>query len=230
MDVRLANSMTTGVAMPKNGKSNAFKHGAYAHEHLALLSFEDRERFAKHSQRVFEEFRPDGALEEEIVGEIARLLWHKHRMERMFMDEMELTYTTVQFMWMKLIMEFKQDLLPKTKTPEGVDKLVEELAKYQPIIREVIGKSEDRSMPAYRDHVDAGFDRCLLHFSNEEMHMGLSCVGPALQAESALEITSKYLAPLERFGSIIDRRVKALFQLKASKEIMASRYPRQIDG
>ncbi len=77
--------------MPKNGKSNAFKHGAYAHTHLVLLSFEDRERFAKHSQRLFEEFRPDGALEEEIVGEIARLLWHKHRMERMFMDEMELT-------------------------------------------------------------------------------------------------------------------------------------------
>ncbi len=99
-----------------------------------------------------------------------------------------------------------------------------------PIIREIIGKSEDRSMPAYRDHVDAGFHRCLLHFGKEEMHMARSCVGPALQAESALEITSKYLAPLERFGSIIDRRVKALFQLKASKEIMASRYPRQIDG
>jgi hypothetical protein len=57
--------------MPKNGTSNAFKHGAYANS--VVLSFENIEAFNNILEKTFDEFRLEGALEKETVGAMACL-------------------------------------------------------------------------------------------------------------------------------------------------------------
>jgi hypothetical protein len=54
------------------------KHGGYR---TGLLAGEDPARFEKLHRDLVAEFSPSGALEEDIVWTMARLLWRKHHME-----------------------------------------------------------------------------------------------------------------------------------------------------
>jgi hypothetical protein len=57
----------------------ALKHGGYSA--LGLLPGEDRAAFEKLHRELRAELRPDGPLEEDIVANIARLLWRKQNLE-----------------------------------------------------------------------------------------------------------------------------------------------------
>lgn len=56
----------------------ALKHGGYSAD--ALLPGEDRAAFEKLHRRLIAELVPDGALEEDTVASIARLLWRKQNL------------------------------------------------------------------------------------------------------------------------------------------------------
>src|SRR5437879_5376742 len=60
---------------PRISTLNAIRHGAYSN--IGLLPGEDRDDFSKHVLRVYEEFKPSGALELDAVKELALLLWRK---------------------------------------------------------------------------------------------------------------------------------------------------------
>ena len=57
---------------------NAFKHGAYSA--TAVLPGEDEDAFRELHQKIIAELAPVGALEEDLVGTIARLLWRKQNL------------------------------------------------------------------------------------------------------------------------------------------------------
>jgi hypothetical protein len=57
---------------------NAFKHGAYSA--TAVLPGEDEDAFRELHQKIIAELAPVGALEEEVVGTIARVLWRKQNL------------------------------------------------------------------------------------------------------------------------------------------------------
>ena len=57
---------------------NAFKHGAYSA--TAVLPGEDEDAFRELHQKIISELAPVGALEEDLVGTIARLLWRKQNL------------------------------------------------------------------------------------------------------------------------------------------------------
>ena len=56
----------------------AFKHGAYSA--TAVLPGEDEDAFRELHQKIIAELAPVGALEEDLVGTIARLLWRKQNL------------------------------------------------------------------------------------------------------------------------------------------------------
>jgi hypothetical protein len=63
---------------------NAFKHGAYSA--TAVLP-EDEDAFRELHQKIIAELVPVGALEEDLVGTIARLLWRKQNLAILRMVE-----------------------------------------------------------------------------------------------------------------------------------------------
>jgi hypothetical protein len=58
--------------------SAALKHGGYSG--LTLLHGEDRFAFEKLRRQLFDELKPQGRLEQEIVTDIARLMWRKQNL------------------------------------------------------------------------------------------------------------------------------------------------------
>jgi hypothetical protein len=64
---------------------NAFKHGAYSA--TAVLPGEDEDAFRELHQKIIAELAPVGALEEDLVGTIARLLWRKQNLAILRMVE-----------------------------------------------------------------------------------------------------------------------------------------------
>jgi hypothetical protein len=56
----------------------AFRHGAYSA--TAVLPGEDEEAFRELHQKIIAELAPVGALEEDLVGTIARVLWRKQNL------------------------------------------------------------------------------------------------------------------------------------------------------
>src|SRR5215475_12954520 len=56
----------------------AFKHRAYSA--TAVLPGEDEDAFRELHQKIIAELAPVGALEEDLVGTIARLLWRKQNL------------------------------------------------------------------------------------------------------------------------------------------------------
>ena len=58
--------------------SAALKHGGYSG--LTLLPGEDRFAFEKLRRQLFDELKPQGRLEQEIVTDIARLMWRKQNL------------------------------------------------------------------------------------------------------------------------------------------------------
>ena len=64
----------------------ALKHGAYSA--TALLPGEDSAAFRELHQKIIAELAPVGALEEDIVGTIARLLWRKENLATLRIAEL----------------------------------------------------------------------------------------------------------------------------------------------
>ena len=68
----------------------AFKHGAYSA--TAVLPGEDEDAFRELHQKIIAELAPVGALEEDLVGTIARVLWRKQNLAIL---------RIVEFSWLK---------------------------------------------------------------------------------------------------------------------------------
>src|SRR5262245_66007299 len=63
----------------------AFKYGAYSA--TAVLPGEDEDAFRELHQKIIAELAPVGALEEDLVGTIARILWRKQNLAVLRMVE-----------------------------------------------------------------------------------------------------------------------------------------------
>jgi hypothetical protein len=68
-----------------NRQHNALKHGAFAKE-LVILG-ENKDDFDELHQSCVKELKPSGRMEEEVVLAIAKYMWRKRRIERLFIDE-----------------------------------------------------------------------------------------------------------------------------------------------
>ena len=66
------------MGLSANRLPPALKHGAYSA--MTVMPTEDPREFDKLHQQLIEEWLPSGALEEDIVATMARLMWRKHNL------------------------------------------------------------------------------------------------------------------------------------------------------
>ena len=80
-------------------KPNAFKHGAFSS--VALLPWEDSSEFEDLQRRLFEEFQPEGPLQEDCVNSILSCMWRKRRVwaKRQFDTAAELDRIHNRVLW-----------------------------------------------------------------------------------------------------------------------------------
>jgi hypothetical protein len=210
----------------KSRNYNAFKHGAFAR--YAVLQYESDDEFWELNANLFEELRPEGALEQETVSSIAKLIWAKRRTEKMFNHELETALESPYFPIALIIRTMLEDV-DSAKNREELDNYIGVMREpFLSNIRQKIGDAKDLDMPAYLERVKAAL-RSTLHWIVLEMekhvtdpiHLGNS-------AEIGQEVNVKYLATIERIDAMIDRAFKRLFQLKGFKEIVTSRDRTQI--
>ncbi len=68
-----------------NRRHNALKHGAFAKE-LVILA-ENKNDFDELHNSCVKELKPSGRMDEEVVLGIAKYMWRKRRIERLFVEE-----------------------------------------------------------------------------------------------------------------------------------------------
>src|SRR6516165_1832629 len=66
-------------------RKNALKHGAFSDD--LILPGESKREFSSLLQRLFDEWKPNGALEEDTVLTLAKHIWSKRRLERFYFLE-----------------------------------------------------------------------------------------------------------------------------------------------
>ena len=128
----------------------AFKYGAYSA--TAVLPGEDEDAFRELHQKIIAELAPVGALEEDLVGTIARLLWRKQNLAILRIVEfarqhgVELRAERPSFRMERLLDQTREELgedyqLVEIGETATVDRLLEDL------------QVEER--------LDAAIDKCL---------------------------------------------------------------------
>jgi hypothetical protein len=214
--------------MSKSGNSNAFKHGGFA-KHAVLVK-ESNEEFDELLTNLSNELKPEGALEQETVASIAKLIWAKRRTERMFRHELEFAQFSREHQVAIAIRKVKESLHLAT-TYQKVDRLVAAVPEpHLGLIKEQIGKRQDLNIPDYVEHVKKVLDSHHQFLANWIFERKISFHDTFLseKAEASHQLTVKYMATVERLDGMIDRAFKRLFQLKGYKEIVASRVREQI--
>src|SRR5262249_2740815 len=127
-----------GASMPVRFKKPhaAFKHGAYSA--TAVLPGEDEDAFRELHQKIIAELAPVGALEEDLVGTIARLLWRKQNLAILRIVEfarqhgVELRAEIPSFLMERLLDQPREELgedyqLVEIGETATVDRLLEDL-------------------------------------------------------------------------------------------------------
>jgi hypothetical protein len=138
-----------GASMSKKPHA-AFKHGAYSA--TAVLPGEDEDAFRELHQKIIAELAPVGALEEDLVGTIARLLWRKQNLPILRIVEFARQHGV----------EFQADK-PFFRMERLVDQTREELGDDYELVEIGETATVDRLLEDLQveERLDATIDKCL---------------------------------------------------------------------
>ena len=128
----------------------AFRHGAYSA--TAVLPGEDEEAFRELHQKIIAELAPVGALEEDLVGTIARLLWRKQNLAILRIVEFARQHD-VEFQAEKPFFRMER-LVDQTREELGEDYELVEIGETATVDRLL----EDLQV---EERLDATIDKCL---------------------------------------------------------------------
>jgi uncharacterized protein YeeX (DUF496 family) len=218
---------------PKRGqRHNALKHGAFAAE---LIIFDEiGEDFDKLHEGCVNELKPNGRMEEELVLTIAKYLWRKRRIERLFADEVK---------WNKTLAA-EVDLVKSF----NVDRFIREGMRCRDVWKIVTAHMPEYYVAQIRERYnipstefDDGWIKSLKNFIEYIQTLDVYAIDGArfnseyrgVTAAKIRELTNKQLLLEERFDLMIDKALKRLAILKTFKEVMVvkeAEQPRKISA
>jgi hypothetical protein len=189
----------------------AFKHGAYSA--TAVLPGEDEDAFRELHQKIIAELAPVGALEEDLVGTIARLLWRKQNLAILRIVEFARQHD-VEFQAEKPFFRMER-LVDQTREELGEDYELVEIGETATVDRLL----EDLQV---EERLDATIDKCLKRLlicrvattrSRSAAHSGPErcCVSPF-----TFGLTNR------RSDAMIDKCLKRLLFLRGLKSLPTS--------
>jgi hypothetical protein len=200
-------------------RHNALRHGAFAKE-LVILA-ENQEDFDELHNSCIKELKPSGRMEGEVVLAIAKYMWRKRRIERLFVDEanwLQEHPDSEELRWVAWI----RGMIRKESPCQFVWQLIAFLPENY---REAIQKEfscpstefDDEWIERVKERI---FDlRVLAIDALIEKRMSIDFVGKT--AAKIRELSAKQTNLEERLDLMIDKALKRLANLKAFKEVMA---------
>jgi hypothetical protein len=199
---------------------NAIKHGAFA-KALVILD-ENKEDFDELHQSCVKELKPSGRMEEEVVLAIAKYLWRKRRIERLFIDEANWLQEHPAAPELRAVSQFNEIFIQNGSPCSDVWNLVALLPEdYRAAIRKKFKCRSTEYDDEWIDQVkkfitDMHTVAALGALSNrEEPHS----VGQT--AAKIRELSAKQTALEDRLDMMIDKALKQLATLKTFKQVVA---------
>jgi hypothetical protein len=159
--------------------SPALKHGGYSG--LTLLPGENRFAFEKLRRELFDELKPQGRLEQEIVTDIARLTWRKQNLGN---------YQNIK------LAQILADILTTSSTVVDAQTALEDFVKSVPNYKGIL-EAEDRVKSQEQNASEAEVER----FFKERDIMKMA----------TLEGLMRELEVEDRLGAMIERSIKRCF-------------------
>lgn len=165
----------------------ALKHGGYSG--LTLLPGEDRFAFEKLRRELFEELKPQGRLEQDIVTDIARLTWRKQNLGN--------------YQFTQLLRIFEDVLITSCKVL-GAQADTEEFVKQADNYKAIL-EAKDKVKAQEQNASEAETERLLKEYDIVKM--------------ATLEGLIRELDVEDRLGTMIDRCIKRLLFLRGLKSL-----------
>jgi hypothetical protein len=215
-----------------NSRHNAIKHGPFA-EALVILD-ENKEDFDELHQSCVKELKPSGRMEEEVVLTIAKYMWRKRRIERLFNDEANWLQEPPEAPQLRTVSQFNEIIIRKGVPCSYVWNM---LAYWPERYREAIQKEFRCPSTEYDDEWIDRVKKFLsdLHaiaeitaFSNREEPHSVGEIAAKIR-----ELTAKQMALEDRLDMMIDKALKRLATLKTFKQVVAiqeTSQPRKISA
>jgi hypothetical protein len=211
--------------MENNSKNdrrhNALKHGAFAKE-LVILG-ENRNDFDELHESCIKELKPSGRMEEEVVLAIAKYMWRKRRIERLFIDEVNWLREHPDTIELRAVSQFNEHFIQKGARCSDVWARVGMLPEnYRATIQK-----EFKCCPS-TEYDDEWIDQVkkllgdllslapasTLVSSEERQFVGET-------AAKIRELSAKQTALEDRLDMMIDKALKRLATLKTFKQVVA---------
>jgi hypothetical protein len=198
-------------------RHNAVKHGLFVQE-LFILDENQKDFYGLHD-RCIKELKPSGAMEEEVVLAIAKYMWRKRRVDRLFIQEAKRLG--------------QHPAIEELNTVSYIDQFIEVgqpcsyvsriVARLPALVRLKIEK-----LPRPKNEFD---DEWIRQVKNQIRRSKAAIANPlsaeptdntllALAAAAIRELTAKQVELEDRLDMMIDKALKRLANLKAFKEVM----------
>ena len=215
-----------------NSRHNAIKHGAFAKE-LVILG-ENKDDFDELHQSCVKELKPSGRMEEEVVLAIAKYMWRKRRIERLFIDEANWLQAHPAAPELRAVSQFNEIFIQKGAPCSHVWNLVALLPEdYRAVIQ------KEFKCPS-TEYDDEWIDRVKKFITDLHTMAAVSALSsledPRSVGQTAAkirELSAKQTALEDRLDMMIDKALKRLATLKTFKQVVAiqeTRQPRKISA
>ena len=199
-------------------RHNALKHGVFVRE-LFILD-ENQKDFNDLHNGCIKELKPSGAMEEEVVLAIAKYMWRKRRVDRLFIQEAKRLgqHPAIEDLnKVSYIDKFIEVGLPCSFVSRIVNQLPETV------------RLKIQKLPRAKNEFD---DEWIRQVKNQLRRSKVAIAHPlsvqpedstllALAASAIRELTAKQVELEDRLDMMIDKALKRLATLKAFKQVMA---------
>jgi hypothetical protein len=215
-----------------NSRHNAIKHGAFAKE-LVILG-ENKDDFDELHQSCVKELKPSGRMEEEVVLAIAKYMWRKRRIERLFIDEANWLQEHPAAPELRAVSQFNEIFIQKGAPCSHVWNLV---ALFPEDYRAAIQKEFKCPSTEYDDEWIDRVNKFITDLHTMAAVSALSSLeDPRSVGQTAAkirELSAKQTALEDRLDMMIDKALKRLATLKTFKQVVViqeTRQPRKISA
>jgi hypothetical protein len=195
---------------------NAVKHGGFSN--LKILPGEDVEKFKELVKDLLDEFKPSGALENDCVLDIAKVVWRKHHLGT-YRRADQARAKWAPYMVNHPNVETVMDIALKSRVIDQMQKRVDLLSDQNRLATEAkLPAAMELALSTTKELLEArgvavDFEKCV---EEGEIDLHLALLGEEITPDRLV----RELEVLARLDAMIDRQVKRLMQLKAMKPMV----------
>jgi hypothetical protein len=201
----------------KDKNQSALKHGAYSREDM--LPGEKLRDYEAMREAHYEDWAPDGVTEQYLVDDLCKLRWKKQRMDRY--DQICLRQRHAEFRKQNNV-NFRRSILKglgaefsEAASVEVVEQIISRLSpSYAQSILEGVPREKCKDPAQWGQEIGKVLSKLEVEDQLEGPDLFAAIVNPDLMAAE--------ISRSDRLDEAIDRKIKQIMQVKASKQVFPS--------